>query len=462
MRKRCTVAMLAVCLVAAAITACPGRRPPTLIGNGGPGPGEAGPAVESYHGGWRLGPFEQVVEVAWVSPGQLGYRARHGGGEELGRLGVLTGTADRALVVAEDCVYLGDPLPAELGCIYSVLSDLGNRTHYIRPDGTRQDFPAFFYRLSPSREQAVLFTSPPVLLEFMTGRSLILPDDLHHEWPAMAVGLRWSPCERLLLYEDWHNGSLVILRTLDGEEELRIEDEGWSSIEAAWSPDGRRIAFLSWRTGEPYAYRGDYDCRLTIGRRLGILCFEPGEISYLPGQPMVFGRPVWCPAGRRVAFAAGAEKPGGEIEYRVLSEIWVHDTVTGESSKVTSERSGIHGKQPVAWSPQGDRLLFVASSGDEWADWVVDLATGLETRVGTPDRAAWLPDGRLLQVVTVAGGVPGQALELLDSAGGVTRLLEAARIGGIVVIGNGWFGGEHVGLILEEEPGREFVVVLPL
>jgi len=461
--------VLALCIGLTTMCGCLGRRSedspatgrlPTAVQPGDDGmPAQDRPTLQAWQGGWRLGPFDQVVSLAWAAPGELAYRVRYDQVDQLGRLD-LAAEDFQAAVTAD--MYMGDALRKEFGCLFSTLHSEGANTTHLRSDGTTRDFPTAFYRLSPSGRWAVLFTAPPILLELPTSKTQNLPAAVDHGWPGYGAGLCWSPDERLLVYEDWFDHSLVILRTADGAELARIGEEGWSSIVASWSPDGRRLAFLSWPTGEPYAYVEEYDFRLEIGRRLGVYDLNTGRITYLPGRPQVFGSPVWCPGSRRVAFQAGTETRGWGIDYFALGEIWVYDVVEGTTTCVTGEDTGTSGKRPVAWSPQGDRLLVYATHLEDGTRshvaWVVDTTTGAATQVGTPylTQVTWLPDGRLLRA-SRGDELPSRSVvEVVDVSGQATRLLEGGRIRKVAVEPH----GAHVAVVLEEEDGRDFVVVL--
>jgi TolB protein len=96
-----------------------------------------------------------------------------------------------------------------------------------------------------------------------------------------------------------------------------------------WSPDGRRIAFVSWPDGELSVMNADGTGRQTLSRA-------------------AFGIPIWSPDGREIAFEAVRTPQGGQ-----LPEIHVVNADGTRERTLTT-----HGAEPV-WSPDGRKIVFV-------------------------------------------------------------------------------------------------------
>jgi Tol biopolymer transport system component len=175
----------------------------------------------------------------------------------------------------------------------------------------------------------------------------------------------------------------------------------------AWSPDGKRIAFVG-------SYEGNSD--------LGVWNNDQ-SIQRITRSSRVELTPAWSPDGTRIVFAAGtlqrfelfvinadgtgerqltqdlgqAFRPewspdGQKIVFQVYNEIAVMDAAGG------APRSIAVGEAP-AWSPDGSRIAFSARPGDVGgrAIWTM-AADGTDLRRVTsgpwdyePD---WSPDGR--------------------------------------------------------------------
>ena len=190
----------------------------------------------------------------------------------------------------------------------------------------------------------------------------------------------------------------------------------------AWSPDGQKIAFLSWRpTG-----RSVFEMRVVnadgSGQRGRVLARKAGSFAWSSdgrriafegpstldiyvvnadgsgqrrltrdGAPSV--SPVWSPDGRRIAFENWGGPEGG-----------IHVVGADGSGRRTLTRRG----QQPAWSPDGRKIAFVRSG-----DIYVMNSDGSEPQSLTRNEAsdsdaAWSPDGRM--IAFVSGGDPSSAL----------------------------------------------------
>ncbi len=140
-----------------------------------------------------------------------------------------------------------------------------------------------------------------------------------------------------------------------------------------WSPDGRRLAFLSDRDGDR--------------PQLFLLPMDGGDPRQLTRLKHGAGAPVWSPAGDRLAFTArvdiadiaqqeGQSEDKGKaprvkvvtrVRYKadgegyleaVHSHLFVVDATTGEVSQVTD---GDFDDTEPAWSPDGKTLAFTSN-----------------------------------------------------------------------------------------------------
>ena len=198
---------------------------------------------------------------------------------------------------------------------------------------------------------------------------------------------------------------------------------------ARWSPDGKKIAFLSKRGDKPQIY---------------LIPVDGGEARALTQIPQgVGGDPVWSPDGKQIAFTAGpVELIDLNQPYRITRHVYRFDgmgnldnavqdiyTITVESGELrqfTQDES--HNTNPV-WSPNGREILFKTefwqdSHRQEPAFRVVNLDGEVRDLVkdwGGGDTAVWTPDGE--KVVFIGNplgtsfGTQGN-LWIVDSWGG--------------------------------------------
>jgi Tol biopolymer transport system component len=175
--------------------------------------------------------------------------------------------------------------------------------------------------------------------------------------------------------------SIWIIRT-DGTAARRLSDEGVDAVEAAWAPDGDRIAFIAAVPGAPAKIHvatvtdaGLIDERVASG--------EAGED---------WG-PAWSPDGTQVAFVS--DRSGND-------EIWVAtlDRSLGGIRQLTDDPAGDW--VPV-FSPDGTRIVFVSDRTGEPEIWSMapdgsdprDLTNHPQHFDGTWS-VSWAPDGSRL------------------------------------------------------------------
>ena len=156
----------------------------------------------------------------------------------------------------------------------------------------------------------------------------------------------------------------------------------------AWAPDGVRLAYTAEVDGFRQLFvrdtRTGTERRVTTGTRDDI-------------------QPAWAPDGRRLAFAR-ATADRGKLEptdiygwYQDGGDVWVLDVATGAETRVVENAFG------PAWAPDGHSLSFDATWAGPRRIWVADT-TGRNPRQVTSDsseavihaQARWSPDGRRL------------------------------------------------------------------
>jgi len=185
-------------------------------------------------------------------------------------------------------------------------------------------------------------------------------------------GLGLSPKgERVLVTA---RGDVFTVPPEKGEVRNLTRTSGAHEREAAWSPDGSRVAFLSDRTGEEELYVTAQD---------GSGASEPLTSG---GRARRYGT-SWSPRGTHIAFN---DKDG---------RLWMVDVASRELVEVARDPGGSLGD--YTWSPHGDHLAF--SLGEESglrALWIYTLADRALRRVTdgqfNANEPVWDPEGRWL------------------------------------------------------------------
>jgi TolB protein len=151
----------------------------------------------------------------------------------------------------------------------------------------------------------------------------------------------------------------------DGTKKRRLTRHGGE--DPAWSPDGRRIAFV--RVADAAIYVLNVD--------------GSGQHRLVSAS----SSPAWSPDGRRIAFV----RPRGNFKY---SEIWVVNADGTQRRRLTRNTEDF----APDWSPDGRRIVFERGGVGKLAIWVMNAdGTGQRrlTRNAQNDQAPdWSPDGR--------------------------------------------------------------------
>src|SRR5688500_3244106 len=141
---------------------------------------------------------------------------------------------------------------------------------------------------------------------------------------------------------------------------------GSDNVSPSFSPDGRRIAFMSGRAGHPEIYTMDAD-----GTNVDLL------------TPLAFGEnryrasPDWSPDGRLVAFQSMV---GGSFQILTIN---LRDR---SMRQLTSDGRN----EDPSWAPDGRHITFVSNRTGTRQLWVLDIESG-RTRQLTRGAAVRLP-----------------------------------------------------------------------
>ena len=195
---------------------------------------------------------------------------------------------------------------------------------------------------------------------------------------------------------------LFVIRP-NGSNERRIATgDNEAFTDPAWSPDGKRLAFV-WFNGDRFP------TRLTVsdpdGSHRRVITAATGSLTSIE-----LADPTWAPDGRRLAFS---------LNIRGTFEIFVVNIDGTGLKRLTRNR--VHDVDP-AWSPDARSILF-GRSVDQFVDGAYFLfsmnADGtlqrrlLRFRSGQP---AWSPDGSKIAFASAVSGHPAVYVARADGS----------------------------------------------
>ena len=192
----------------------------------------------------------------------------------------------------------------------------------------------------------------------------------------------WSPDGRRIAFSksDGYHGAAIYVIDADGTNLTRLSPEGAYDASPTWSPDGRRIAFESmrdstgyggvnsWLDPEIYVMNADGTNQVRLTKHLG-------HNDYTP---------AWSPDGSRIAYVS--DTVGHSYIY----------VINADGTNPVQLTSGEHEDYDPAWSPDGRRIAFSGSSNLFVVDADGANLTPLAPASIIGGQPAWSPDGLLI------------------------------------------------------------------
>jgi subtilase family serine protease/Tol biopolymer transport system component/fibronectin type 3 domain-containing protein len=231
-----------------------------------------------------------------------------------------------------------------------------------------------------------------------TDAGAVMGETRDYAIPSDAFAITFSPDGRSFTY-GYYDGdgycALMLVESATGQAR-RITQPGYADTVCyivTFAPDGRRLAF-------PVVT----DVGGIVDSALVVLDLDTDQRTQIDARPDWYVDAAWSPDGKTLAYAFYVANPEGVP----TAHLGLRDILSGTTRLLATPEKGV--MYQLRWSPDGRRLAHYF-----WIDFVgvwlrlIDAQTGVVTVLESDAAAddcplAWLPDGRKLLYTSATGG----------------------------------------------------------
>jgi len=166
----------------------------------------------------------------------------------------------------------------------------------------------------------------------------------------------FSPDEQYIAYHTNNETSFweIVIENIKTGKKQQLTNNQFYDTSATWSPDSKKIAFSSSRTGK---------------RDIYIYDLSTGQTSLIIDNPAMDNHPIWSPDGLSLAFLS--RRDGN-------SQLYLYEFSSGKQIKLTDTEQAIF---HPSWTRDGTQIVFDQKVDDRSAIFTVDVKSGKIKRI---------------------------------------------------------------------------------